>query len=174
MAAEISRSPHTLNEVVTLASITELEARYSDEKVRISGLYLNRLETGMLLQADPTVLHSLGERRRLLFEDYRVEHAYNTYLHPGLPPGPITNPDLASIRSVLNQEQHDYLYLVATPYGYHKFSRTFSDHRQASEEWRRWIQEQYRIRDEGLEPQTVETAVGGLINIAFLLLNGVS
>lgn len=161
MAAEISRSPLSLNEIVTLASITELEARYSDEKARISGLYLNRLETGMLLQADPTVLYSLGERRRLLFEDYRVEHPYNTYLHPGLPPGPITNPDLASIRSVLNPEQHDYLYMVATPDGYHKFSRTFSEHRQASEEWRRWIQEQYRIRDEGVEQQTGETGIGG-------------
>lgn len=163
LAADISRSPLSLNEIVTLASITEWEARHSDEKARISGLYLNRLETGMLLQADPTVLYSLGERRRLLFEDYRVEHPYNTYLHPGLPPGPITNPDLVSIRSVVNPEHHEYLYMVASPDGYHNFSRTFSEHRQASEEWRRWIQEQYRIRDEGVrqDQQAGETADGG-------------
>lgn len=148
MADEISRSPLSLNEIITLASITEWEARHNDEKPRISGLYLNRLETGMLLQADPTVLYSLGERRRLLFEDYGVEHPYNTYQNAGLPPGPITNPDIASIRSVLNPEQHGYLYMVAAPDGYHRFSRTFDEHRQASAEWRRWLQEQYRIRDE--------------------------
>ena len=67
MSEEISRSPLSLNEILTLASITEWEARHNDEKPRISGLYLNRIETGMLLQADPTVLYSLGERRRLLF-----------------------------------------------------------------------------------------------------------
>lgn len=148
MASEIRESAMSLNEILTLASITEWEARHNDEKPRISGLYLNRLETGMLLQADPTILFALGERRRLLFEDYQIDHPYNTYHHPGLPPGPITNPDVASIRSVLNPENHEYLYMVASPDGYHRFSRTFDEHRQASAEWRRWIQEQYRIRDE--------------------------
>jgi UPF0755 protein len=145
---EISESSYSLSEVITLASIVEMEAKVAEEKPRIAGLYLNRLNRNMLLQADPTVIYALGERRRLLFEDYRLDHPYNTYIHTGLPPGPITNPDEASIRAVLNPENHDYLFMVAAPDGSHRFSRTFEEHRQASAEWRRWIQEQYRLRDE--------------------------
>jgi UPF0755 protein len=145
-SSEIDNSGYSVAEVVTLASIVEWEARVSEEKPKIAGLYLNRLNRNMLLQADPTVIYALGERRRLLFEDYQVDHPYNTYIHRGLPPGPITNPDAASIRAILNPENHDYLFMVATPEGSHRFSRTFDEHRQASVEWRRWIQEQYRIR----------------------------
>ncbi|MCC5940433.1 MAG: endolytic transglycosylase MltG [Balneolaceae bacterium] len=146
--SEIESNELTLDEILTLASIVEWEARFNDEKPKISGLYLNRLDRNMMLQADPTVAYALGERRRLLFEDYRFEHPYNTYLIQGLPPGPITNPDLSSIRAVLNPEQHDYLFMVATPEGTHHFSRTFQEHREASEVWRRWIREQTRIREE--------------------------
>lgn len=145
---EIEENELTLSQILTLASIVEWEARFHDEKPSISGLYLNRLDRNMQLQADPTVAYALGERRRLLFEDYRFDHPYNTYIIPGLPPGPITNPDLSSIRAVLNPEQHDYLFMVATPEGTHHFSRTFEEHRQASEIWRRWLREQHRIRDE--------------------------
>jgi UPF0755 protein len=145
---EIQNSDYSLQEVLTLASIVELEAKVRDEKPRIAGLYLNRLQRGMPLQADPTVLYALGERRRLLFEDYQYEHPYNTYLFRGLPPGPITNPDESSIRAVLFPEDHSYYYMVATPDGTHRFSRTFEEHRRASDEWRRWIREQYRIRDQ--------------------------
>ncbi|MDX1592261.1 MAG: endolytic transglycosylase MltG, partial [Balneolaceae bacterium] len=135
---EIQNSNYSLQEIVTLASIVELEAKVRDEKPRIAGLYLNRLRRGMPLQADPTVLYALGERRRLLFEDYQYQHPYNTYLYRGLPPGPITNPDESSIDAVLNPEDHGYYYMVATPDGTHRFSRTFEEHRQASDEWRRW------------------------------------
>lgn len=145
-SSDIEESGYSVAEVVTLASIVEWEARVAEEKPKIAGLYLNRLNRGMLLQADPTVIYALGERRRLLFEDYQVDHPYNTYIHRGLPPGPITNPDEVSIRAVLSPENHDYLFMVATPDGSHRFSRTFDEHRQASAEWRRWIQEQYRIR----------------------------
>ncbi|NBB76701.1 MAG: endolytic transglycosylase MltG [Bacteroidetes bacterium] len=148
LAEEIKEHSLSLEEVVTLASIVEWEARYADEKRRIAGLYTNRLERNMPLQADPTVIYAIGERRRLLYEDYRIDHPYNTYLIRGLPPGPITNPDLQSIRAVLNPEEHDYLYMVATPEGRHRFSETFQEHREASEEWRRWIREQYRIKRE--------------------------
>lgn len=148
LAEEIEAHDLTLDDIVILASIVELEARHDDEKAKISGLYLNRLSRNMMLQADPTVLYALGERRRLLFEDYQVDHPYNTYQIPGLPPGPITNPSLSTIRSVLRPEEHEYLFMVATPEGSHRFSRTFEEHRQASEEWRRWLREQYRIRDE--------------------------
>ena len=136
-----------LEEIIILASIVEMEARHNDEKSRISGLYINRLNSNMRLQADPTVIYALGERRRLLFEDYQIDHPYNTYQFTGLPPGPITNPSLSTILSVLNPEEHDYLFMVATPEGNHRFSRTFDEHRAASEEWRRWIREQYRLRD---------------------------
>lgn len=144
---EINSSDYNLNEIITLASIVEWEARVRDEKAKIAGLYLNRLNRNMLLQADPTVLYALGERRRVLFEDYQVDHPYNTYIIRGLPPGPITNPDEVSIRAVLEPMEHDYLFMVASPDGSHHFSRTFEEHRQASAEWRRWLQEQYRIRD---------------------------
>ncbi|WP_242978932.1 endolytic transglycosylase MltG [Rhodohalobacter mucosus] len=145
---ELENSEYTLQEVVTLASIVELEAKIRDEKPKIAGLYLNRLRRGMPLQADPTVLYALGERRRLLFEDYQYQHPYNTYLFRGLPPGPITNPDESSIGAVLFPEEHNYYYMVASPDGSHRFSRTFEEHRRASDEWRRWIREQYRIRDQ--------------------------
>lgn len=143
----IDQSDFSLQEVVTLASIVEWESRMADEKPMVSGLYINRLNRNMRLQADPTVLYAIGERRRVLYEDYQFEHPYNTYLHAGLPPGPITNPDEASIRAVLEPADHDYLYMVAAPDGRHVFSRTFEEHRRASAEWRNWLREQYRIRD---------------------------
>lgn len=148
LSSEIEQAPFTLGEVVTLASIVEWEARDAEEKRRISGLYINRLNRNMLLQADPTVIYALGERRRLLYEDYTFDHPYNTYLNAGLPPGPITNPDLQSIRAVLNPEEHNYLFMVATPEGTHEFNETFEQHRESSRNWRRWIQEQYRIKRE--------------------------
>ncbi len=148
LADEIEKSNLSIDEILILASIVEWEARLQEEKRRISGLYLNRLNRNMRLQADPTVIYALGEKRRLLFEDYRFEHPYNTYLINGLPPGPITNPDLNSIRAVLNPESHDYLYMVATPDGSHAFSRTFEEHRAASNEWRTFIREQTRIRQQ--------------------------
>lgn len=137
-----------LDEIVTMASIIEWEAQLGDEKKRISGLYWNRLNNGMRLQADPTVNYVVGERRRLLYEDYRIDHPYNTYVNDGLPPGPITNPDLSSIEAALYPEKHDYFYMVASPEGEHVFSETFQEHREKSRKWREWLQEQYRIKRE--------------------------
>lgn len=154
---EIEQNPLSLDEIITMASIVEWEARLNEEKPKISGLYLNRLERNMRLQADPTVLYALGERRRLLYEDYEFDHPYNTYRIRGLPPGPITNPDLNSIRAVLFPEEHDYLYMVATPEGTHRFSETYSEHQQASEEWRQWLREQYRIKQEREQESSSDT-----------------
>ena len=140
---ELDRS---IDEIITLASIIEWEARNREEKKTISGLYWNRLNRGMRLQADPTINFAVGERRRLLYEDYQIDHPYNTYQYRGLPPGPITNPDMESIRAALYPEEHDYLYMVATPNGEHAFSKTFEEHKQKSAKWRKWIQEQYRIK----------------------------
>lgn len=137
---------YTVNEIVTLASIVEWEAQTREEQPIISGLYWNRLDRGMRLQADPTVNYAVGERRRLLYEDYKVGHPYNTYIHRGLPPGPITNPSLSAIKAALFPADHDYLYMVATPKGTHAFSETFEEHKKKSAKWREWLQEQYRIK----------------------------
>lgn len=134
----------SVDEIITLASIIEWEATRDDEKRKISGLYWNRLNRGMRLQADPTVNFVVNERRRLLYEDYEIEHPYNTYVNSGLPPGPITNPSLSSIEAALNPASHDYLYMVASPEGTHVFSETFEEHKRESAKWREWIREQYR------------------------------
>jgi UPF0755 protein len=135
-------------EVLTLASITEWEALYDEEKATISGLYLNRIDRGMRLQADPTVNYAVGERRALLYEDYRIEHPYNTYLFRGLPPSPINNPSFSSIESVYQAEQHDYLYMVATPERTHEFNSTYEGHLADVEVWQKWRAEQRRLKRE--------------------------
>ncbi|TYP95183.1 UPF0755 protein [Fodinibius salinus] len=145
---QIDSLNYSLNEILTLASIVEWEAKSEEEKATISGLYWNRLERGMRLQADPTVNYALGERRRLLYEDYQIEHPYNTYVIRGLPPGPITNPSLNAIKATIYPKEHDYLYMVASPDGTHDFSETFEEHKQKSERWRRWLRKQYRIKEQ--------------------------
>jgi UPF0755 protein len=136
----------SVNEIVALASIVEWEAKVDSEKATISGLYWNRLNRGMRLQADPTINFIIGERRRLLYEDYKVEDPYNTYLHRGLPPGPITNPSLSSIEAALYPDDNNYLYMVASPDGSHAFSKTFEEHKRKSAQWREWLQKQYRLK----------------------------
>jgi UPF0755 protein len=130
----------SLNEVLALASIVEWEAIHADEKSRISGLYWNRLNRGMLLQADPTVSYALGEQRRLYNKDYKIDHPYNTYIHKGLPPGPVNNPSLSSIKAALEPTEHDFIYMVARPDGYHAFTKTYAQHRQKSAEWREYLE----------------------------------
>lgn len=148
----------TPDEVTTLASIVEWEARKPGEHKRIAGVYLNRLlgrtSSGrMRLQADPTVQYALlqaGEpqMRRLLFVDYQTPSPYNTYLIEGLPPGPITNPTDTSLDAVLDAERHDFLYFVADGTGGHDFSRTVAEHNAKAARWSRWLSEQVRIRRE--------------------------
>ncbi len=137
----------TIDEVITLASIVEWEAR-PEERPRIAGVYLNRLRRGMPLQADPTVQYAIlqreGQKRRLLFADYQIAHPYNTYRFRGLPPGPITNPSPNAIDAVLYAEAHDYLYFVADGEGGHIFSRTFREHVRAANRYRRLMQQRRR------------------------------
>lgn len=137
------------DEVIRLASIVEWEAHRADEKRTIAGVYINRLEDGMPLQADPTVQYAVmqnndGKKRRLLFEDYEISHPYNTYQYVGLPPGPVTNPSLSTIKAVLEAEDHEYRFFVADGSGGHVFSRTFSEHRRAAAEYRRLMRERRR------------------------------
>ena len=118
-------------EVLTLASIVEAEAQVDDERPRIARVYLNRIAVNMRLQADPTVGYAIGRgpRSRLTFKDLRFESPYNTYLHDGLPPGPICSPGLASIRAVVDAEPGvKDLYFVARGEGRHLFARTYAEH----------------------------------------------
>ncbi len=122
----------SLDAVVTLASLVEGEAKWDDERALIAGVLANRLKTGMRLQCDATVQYALGEHKpRLTYEDLKVESPYNTYLRPGLPPGPICSPGLASLKAALHPEPTDYLYYVAKPDGHHIFSRTYEEHKAA-------------------------------------------
>lgn len=134
-------------EVVTLASIVEKEARVPGERPVIAGVYMNRLERGMLLQADPTVQYALGARKsRLLYRDIRsvADDPYNTYTHPGLPPGPIASPGEASLRAVLDPARVPYLFFVARPDGSHVFTETMREHINAKNRIRREREERAR------------------------------
>lgn len=132
-------------EVVTLASIIEAEARVWTERDTIAAVYRNRLDRGMLLQADPTVQYALGERQsRLLFAhiDEVADHPYNTYRHAGLPPGPIGSPSRAAMVAALYPADVDYLFFIARPDGTHIFTRSFAEHTAA----RRQIQREVEAR----------------------------
>lgn len=124
----------SLHQVVTLASVVETEAQAPGERKAIAGVYLNRLAINMALQADPTVYYALGLPRgeRLLYKHLEVDSPFNTYLYPGLPPGPIAAPGEDAIRAVLDPEQHDYYYFVAKEdgSGEHYFSRTLDEHHE--------------------------------------------
>lgn len=120
------------HEVMTLASIVEKEARLPEERPVIAAVYMNRLRDHMLLQADPTVQYALGEHQnRVLYKHLEVESAYNTYKHPGLPPGPVASPGRASILAALYPANVPYKYFVALPDGHHEFRNDFASHETA-------------------------------------------
>ncbi len=133
----------TPNEVYTLASIVEKETVVEEERPTIAGVYLNRLKSGMKLQADPTVVFALGEYgiHRVLYEHLKVNSPYNTYVVNGLPPGPICMPSISSIQAVLDAEDHDYLFFCAKP-GYdgtHAFASTLQAHNENAASYRKWL-----------------------------------
>ena len=123
-------------QLVTFASIVEGEARVDEERETIAGVYHNRLRIGMALQADPTVQYAIalktGKRKPRLYEkDYQFPSPYNTYLNPGLPPGPVNSPGLRSIEASLYPATVPYLYFVAGQEGRHVFSKTYTEHLRA-------------------------------------------
>ena len=122
----------TKKEVYTLASIVERETSRKDEKPRIAGVYMNRLEKNILLQADPTVVFATGEfgLRRVLNKHLKFDSPYNTYMYAGLPPGPISMASINSIDAVLDMEHHDYIFFCAKGdgTGYHNFAKTLAGH----------------------------------------------
>lgn len=123
----------TPEQVSTVASIVEEETNKADERGVIARLYLNRLSRNMMLQADPTVKFAVGDfgLQRITARELAVASPYNTYTHPGLPPGPIRIVESATIDSVLNAPEHNYLYMCAKPdfSGYHDFATTYDRHR---------------------------------------------
>jgi len=122
-------------QVLTLASLVEGEARVEEERPIIAGVYYNRWKIGMALQADPTVQYALvqrdgGRKPRLYLKDYGVASPYNTYLHPGFPPGPVNSPGRASILAALAPAKVPFRFFVAGPDGRHRFATSFDEHRR--------------------------------------------
>ncbi len=137
MRADLQAQGRTLFDAIRLASIVEREAAVEAERPAIAGVYFNRLTDGMALDADPTVQYALGNTRdpqtwwpQITQEDYQgVDSPWNLYRNPGLPPGPIDNPALASIKAAINPDKHDYYYFRAScsQDGTHMFARTLDE-----------------------------------------------
>lgn len=137
MRADLQAAGRTLYDAVRLASIVEREAAVEEERPAIAGVYFNRLQDGMALDADPTIQYGLGNTRdpntwwpQITQEDYQgVDSAYNTYRNVGLPPSPIANPALASIRAAIYPEKHGYYYFRTSCNndGTHRFARTLEE-----------------------------------------------
>jgi len=126
---DLGFTPH---QIVTLASMIEKETGLTEERPLISAVYHNRLKRRMLLQCDPTVIYVLPDLGRPLYtKDLQVDSRYNTYRYRGLPPGPIANPGMASIRAALYPAEVRYLYFVARGDGSHIFSNTLREHNNA-------------------------------------------
>ena len=126
--------PEALHRQVILASLVEKETAITSERPAVAGVYANRLRQGWLLQCDPTIIYGLGENfdgnlRRSHLQD--ASNPYNTYVHPGLPPGPICSPGKASLQAAASPEEHGFFYFVARPDGSHQFSRTLREHNNA-------------------------------------------
>ena len=124
----------TLRQVVTLASLVELETARPDERPRVAAVFLNRLKKKMLLQTDPTVIYALRKAGRydgnIRKDDLEIDSPYNTYKYGGLPPGPIASPGRASLRAVLHPADVPDLYFVSRNDGSHEFSRTLAEHQR--------------------------------------------
>ncbi len=130
--AKLQRSGLTRLQAYILASIVYEETKLTDEMPRVAGVYVNRLRRGMLLQADPTVRYAVGDftLQRVLNRHLAVDSPYNTYKYPGLPPGPICMPSIDAIDSVIDFEEHGYLYFCAKDdlSGAHVFASTLAEH----------------------------------------------
>tara|TARA_B100000941_G_scaffold102362_1_gene71655 strand:- start:822 stop:1835 length:1014 start_codon:yes stop_codon:yes gene_type:complete len=145
-ANEIGLNPKN---VISLASVVQKESQKSDERPKVAGVYINRLKRKMKLQADPTIIYALKLKyenfdtviKRVLYKDLKIKSPFNTYLKRGLPPGPITMPDLSTIDAVLNYERHNFLYFVANPNqpGYHLFATNARSHNKNKKIYTDWL-----------------------------------
>jgi UPF0755 protein len=131
MRARAASHNLTFYQALVLASIVEREARFDEERAQIAGMYYNRLAKGMPLQSDPTLVYARGSTAGEVTDaDKLIASPYNTYLHAGLPPGPICSPGLASIIAALSPAANDYLYLFSDHSGHAHFGRTLAEHQQ--------------------------------------------
>lgn len=127
-------TPFSFNEIVTLASIIEKEAHFAEEREIISSVFHNRLKKNMFLAADPTIKYALEDpSKKVFYYQLRVRSPYNTYINKGLPPGPICNPSLASIKAAIFPAETGYYYFVAKKDGSHIFSSTWQEHQRAKQ-----------------------------------------
>jgi UPF0755 protein len=139
-------------EVIALASIVHKETVKADERPIVAGVYLNRLQKGMKLEADPTVIYAVKlvsndfnqVIKRVLFKDLETNSPYNTYKFAGLPPGPIAMPDISAIDAVLSPAKHNYIYFCAsvTRFGYHEFAVTPAQHEGNRKKYVAWVSSQ--------------------------------
>ncbi len=137
----IKSSKYSKTQILTMASIVQGETNLPDEAKKVAGLYYNRLNIGMPLQADPTVLYVIGKRKRLLYKDLEIESPYNTYKVKGLPPGPIGNPSKTAIEAAINPDKHNFIFMVSKADGTyrHNFSKTLNEHNYFVAEYRRKV-----------------------------------
>lgn len=136
-------------QVSALASIVHKETVKTDERPRVAGVYLNRINKGMKLEADPTVIYAMKKQsgdfdqviKRVLYKDLVIDSPYNTYKNQGLPPGPIAMPDISALDAVLNPEKHNYIYFCAsvTNFGYHEFAVTAAQHEVNRQKYVAWV-----------------------------------
>lgn len=132
IADDVRKQNMSLHDVVTLASIVEGEVRTEEDRKIVSGVFQNRLESGQALQSDATIKYILGTSKiQHSVEETRVTSPYNTYVHAGLPPGPIGNPGLVSIEAALFPTDTDYVYFLSNPEtGETFYARTFEEHKK--------------------------------------------
>lgn len=141
----------TTRQIVILASVVEKEARLDEERPIIAGVYANRLRRGIALYADPTIVYALKQAGRwdgnIRRPDLKMDSPYNTYVHPGLPPGPIASPGLASLAAAASPADVPYLYFVSRNDGSHVFASTLAEHNRNVHQWqkvywqKRWAEE---------------------------------
>ncbi len=126
----------SIQDLITIASLIEREAKLPDERERIAGVIYNRLSSSKYpyLNIDATIQYVVGHKEQLTQEDLKIDSPYNTYTHKGLPPGPIANPGMECILAALNPEDSSYYFYVAKPDGSHIFSKTLEEHNKAVEE----------------------------------------
>ncbi|MBK8388002.1 MAG: endolytic transglycosylase MltG [Saprospiraceae bacterium] len=142
-AGKLAKHGLTTEEAYTMASIVDKESNLAAEKATVAGVYLNRIKTGMKLQADPTVVFAMQDftLRRVLLKHLEYDSPYNTYMYAGLPPGPICMPSMSSLNAVINAEDHDYIFFCAKP-GYnagHLFASNLTDHNQNAQTYQKWL-----------------------------------
>jgi UPF0755 protein len=138
-------------EIITLASIVQKETAKKSERPIVAGLYLNRLRKGWPLQADPTIIYTIREKKgqdyivkRVLTKDLEIKSPYNTYINRGLPPNLIAMPDISSIDGVLNATKHNYFYMCVNvdKIGYHAFASSLRQHNRNAKKYHHWLNKQ--------------------------------